>query len=152
MRHATSLALLLSAACLACGPLGPFPGGRLRGERAATPDSWSLADDVTTVQLETRPDDPYSINVWIGVYQGSLYVPTSLIFGPDNPEERSWVRNLNDDPRVRLRIDDEVYSLRAVRVSDPDELAGARARLLAKCDVEADEHARSGWIFRLDPR
>lgn len=57
-----------------------------------------------------------------------------------------------DDPHVRLRVDGKLYELRAVRVSDAAELAGARARLLEKYGREEDAQARAGWIFRLDPR
>jgi hypothetical protein len=88
----------------------------------------------------------------MGVHGGSLYVPTSLILGADDPTERAWVRNVLDDPNVRLRIDGTVYPLRAVKVEDPNEVATVRAMLLEKYDVEVDEHVEQGWIFRMDPR
>lgn len=151
MRRVVAI-LATSVALLACGPVGPFPGGRLSGEPASPPERWALPDELMTVQLETRPDDPYSINIWIASLDGRLYVPSSLVFGPEDPRERRWVRNVLDDPRVRLRIEGTLYGLRAVRVSDPDELTAARARLLARYGEDEDEHARAGWIFRLDPR
>ena len=47
---------------LACGPLGPLPGGHLSGELEPSPPSnWAFADDQKTVQLETNPSDPYSV-------------------------------------------------------------------------------------------
>jgi hypothetical protein len=136
-----------------CGPLGPIPGGALRGPVHEGPlPAWSTVADVEQIQLETRPDDPHSVNTWCGVHAGSLYVPTSLIRGADDPMEREWVRNVIDDPRVRARIDGVVYPLLAVRVEDDPELAAARAMLLEKYDVEPDDHVARGWIFRLDPR
>ena len=147
------IALLAAAASVAaCGPLGPFPGGKLRGavHQGAPPD-WSFAQDEKQIQLETRPGDPYSVNVWCGVMDGKLYVPTSLILGTDDPAERGWVRNVLDDPRVRVRIEGTVYPLRAVRVDDPAEREAARKMLLAKYDTDADEHASAAWIFRLGP-
>ena len=147
------IALFAVAASLAaCGPLGPFPGGKLRGSvhSGAAPD-WSSARDAKQVQLETRPGDPYSVNVWCGVMDGKLYVPSSLILGTDDPAERGWVRNVLADPRVRLRIEGTLYPLRAVRVEDPAELEAVRKLLLAKYDVDPDEHAAAAWIFRLDP-
>ena len=41
-----------------CGPIGPFPGGALRGEViSADVADWSFADDLKNAQLETRPED-----------------------------------------------------------------------------------------------
>lgn len=140
-------------ACLGCGPLGPLPGGRLRGEvRSAPPPDWSFTSEVETVQVETRPADPYSVNTWCGDYRGALYVPTSLIFGADDPAERDWVKHVLSDPRVRLRIGGIVYELRAVRVEDAEEREAVRARMLAKYDVELDDHAENAWIFRMEAR
>ncbi len=146
-------ALVTLAAALACGPIGPLSGGRLGGTvHADPPADWAAAAEADTVQLETRPDDPYSVNVWCGVLDGRLYVPTSLILGPDDPAEREWVRNVEADPRVRLRIDDDVYELRAVRVEDAGEREAARAMLMQKYEVEADEHSEMAWLYRLEAR
>jgi len=148
-----ALLTLLLASIVACGPLGPIAGGRLRGPiHEGPPPSWSEIADVETIQLETRPSDPYSVNTWCGVDAGRLYVPTSLIHGADDPMEREWVRNVLDDPRVRARIEGTVYPLTAVRVEDEQELQRARTTLLEKYEVEADDHSAEAWIFRLDPR
>ena len=47
-----------------CGPFVLLPGGRLDGSPAPTPSNWSSTSEVDTVQLETRPEDPYSVNIW----------------------------------------------------------------------------------------
>jgi len=149
----STLLLLLASACVACGPIGPVAGGRLRGTpHEGNLPSWEFVADVETVQLETGPDDPYSVNTWIGSYEGGLYVPTSLILGADDPTEREWVRNVEADPRVRLRIDGTVYELQARRVEDEATLEAVRASLLAKYDSEADDHAERAWIYELGAR
>lgn len=147
--------LCAAALALACGPLGPIPGGALRGEPVGEPVSdWSFLDAEHTVQLETHPGDPYSVNVWIGQQRGRPYVPTSLIAGVDEPSERQWVKNVLADPRVRLRVHGRLYDLAAVRVEDAAERESVRAALLAKYEVEAGEdgHEDRAWIFRLEPR
>ena len=144
------LAVALATGC--GGPISMVPGGELSGPVQATPADWAFSNDHETVQLETRPTDPYSVNVWCGAHEGALYVPTSLILGPDDPNERDWVRFVAEDPRVRLRIDGVVYELRAVRVEDPGEREAVRARLLAKYERENDDHAQQAWIFRMEPR
>jgi hypothetical protein len=60
------LALLLTALVADCSePLLLLPGGALEGATVPTPEGWSFTDDVDTVQLETNPTDPYSVNIWV---------------------------------------------------------------------------------------
>ncbi len=144
-------ALLLAA----CGPIGPIPGGKLRGDSASEPVAdWSFTDAHHAAQLETRPADPYSVNTWCVGYRDSLYVPTSMIRGPGDPMEREWVRNVVEDPRVRIRIGDTIYERRAQRVTDGAEFAAVRARLIEKYGLEGGEPDpnRNVWLFRLGPR
>lgn len=142
------------AMALACGgPVGPIPGRALRGPVHSGPlPDWAFVDDVETIQVEVRPEDPYSVNTWVGEVDGRLYVPTSLVRGPDDPNDRGWASYALEDPHVRVRIEGTVYELRATRVGEPAEIERARRALLEKYDVEPDEHADRAWIFRLDPR
>jgi len=147
------LACLLGGAGAGCGPIGPIPGGALGGEVVEAPVSdWSFTNAVETVQLETRPDDPYSVNTWSLGEGDRLDLATSLIRGDADPTAREWVRNVLADDRVRLRVGGRIYPLRAVRVTDPQELEEAREGLLAKYHVDRDAHAAAAWIFRLEPR
>ncbi len=139
-----------------CGPIGPIPGGALRG---AVVDSrvtdWSFTDQVENAQLETRPDDPHSVNTWFAGVEERLYVPTSMILGPKHPEGRSWVAHVAENDRVRIRLGDSVYERRAVRVEDGSpEYQEARAALEARYEIEPADRdpERTIWIFRLDPR
>ena len=68
------LPVLITLLILACGPLGPLPGGELSGSVASAPSDWSFTDEQENVQLETRPSDPYSVNVWGAGVDGSFYV------------------------------------------------------------------------------
>jgi hypothetical protein len=60
-RLATALTLSM---ILGCGPFLLLPGGKLDGVAQSAPADWSIADEVDTVQLETNPHDPYSVNIW----------------------------------------------------------------------------------------
>jgi hypothetical protein len=109
------LALMLTAPITGCG--GPFillPGGALEGSTVAIPDSWAFTDAVKTVQLETRPADPYSVNIWVIAIGESLYVHAGA-------NRSKWVENIEVDPNVRLRVDDSVYELVASRVDGQEE-------------------------------
>jgi hypothetical protein len=106
----------IGLAAVACnGPFGLLPGGRLEGVAAPAPADWSFAGDYGTAQLETRPEDPYSVNLAFTVLDGGLYVNAG-------DSETQWVKNMSADPRVRLRLDDALYDLHAERVTDADEI------------------------------
>jgi hypothetical protein len=108
---------LTSTALLACGgPVLVFPGGELSGEVVTEPvTDWSFASD-TFVDLETRPDAPYSVELNYIVEDGRLYV--------DPAEGRKWLDHIRADPRVRVRFGDKVYPATAVLVGRPGELEG----------------------------
>ncbi len=122
-----SVLVLLATGC--GGPYLVFPGGELRGETVAEPvDDWSFVDS-WFVDLETRPGDPYSVELNYIVKDGQLYI--------DPAEGRSWLEFIRADPRVRVRFGDKIYPLRAVLVGRPGELEG----------FDADR-----FIYRLAPR
>jgi hypothetical protein len=114
-RPALVLALMLAAPSTGCGrPIVLLPGGALEGPTLATPESWSFTDAVKTVQLETLPDDPYSVNIWVIALGESLYVHAGA-------NRSTWVENLERDPAVRLRVNGSIYELAAARVEEQAE-------------------------------
>jgi hypothetical protein len=148
-------AALAIAVAVACGPIGPVPGGRLSGEVGAVDvRDWSSSSGTETAQIETRPTDPHSVNTWFVAIGKDLYVPTSMILGPVDPTERGWVGHVQQDPRVRIRLDGVVYERTATRVSEPAELAAARSALEEKYELDPADRdpERQVWIFRMDPR
>ena len=149
------LCLVVVSLCLGCGPLGPFAGGRLRGEigPSAVTD-WSAVAARRTLQLETNPADPHSVNTWFVAMGPVLYLPTSMIRGPKDPSERGWVANVTADPLVRIRLDGRVYERRLERVGAGSEYDSARAALELKYELDPDERdpEREVWIYRLAPR
>ncbi len=146
MRYAALLSLSLLA--LGCGPIGPFPGGRLSGDVATgLPADWSFADEEKTVQLETRPSAPYSVNLW-GVSIGDRFYLASGGGG-----EAKWVEHIAKDPNVRLRVGGTIYELRAIQVSNETHSERFLEALKRKYDWEPSVRERDeAWLFRLDPR
>src|SRR5262245_49991414 len=132
-----------------CEPMGPLPGGKLSGRLSPPPTVWSDADSVEVVQLETRPGDPYSVNIW-GVGIGPDYYIASGKGG-----NAKWVGHIAADPNVRLQIGPDMYELRAVRVTDAEEIASVDKHYAEKyhqSEAEMQEAAKDAWLFRLDPR
>ena len=113
------IASMLFVAAGLAGCSGPFlllPGGALEGPTVETPTNWAFTDAVSTVQVETRPEDPYSINIWAVALDDSLYLHAGA-------NRAAWVENLEVDPRVRVAIEGSIYELTAVRVEGKDEFA-----------------------------
>lgn len=132
---------------IACDPTGPLPGGKLDGEVSAPPPDWSFSDDTENVQLETRPSKPYSVNIW-GVGVGS-----SFYVAAGSGAENSWAQHIVDDPRVRLRVEDTLYELQAVRVENETERERFLEALQRKYDWQPEpEQTKEAWLFRLEPR
>lgn len=113
-----SVMVLAVILMLGCGPIGPLSGGRLSGEEGNWPIDWNSAVDLPRIQLETAPDDPHSVNVWVVVVDSEAYIATSLLAGPDVPDERTWVQNVASDPLTRIRVNGTVYRARLERLAD----------------------------------
>ena len=145
--------LLLSVLLAACGPLGPLPGGALDGELAASPPTdWSFSDAHTTIQLEVRLADPYSVNLWCTATGGRLYV------GSGGGASSVWAAALLEDGRAHIRIDGVLYPVVATHVTNDPEIQEFLDALETKydrsdADIE-DFHAQDGEppegvLFRL---
>lgn len=144
MRTAALLAPILLT--LACGPIVMIPGGEIRGTPRSVPSSWAFTDDVETFVLETRPADPYSVNVWAVAAGGRLYVAAG-------DAENAWAANIAADPRVRLKVDEDVFELKATAIQDPAERELFLKAVKEKYDFEPDpEQQGKSLLFRLEAR
>jgi hypothetical protein len=145
MRLAVPLFLLF--ALVGCDPIVMIPGGQLSGELTPTPDNWRFTDATDTFQLETRPSDPYSVNVWAIAIDDSIFVVAG------SGMETTWAQHIANDDRVRLRVGEAIYELRA----SEDEAQETREAFLVaakrKYDFDSEgEDVDEAMLFRLDPR
>lgn len=131
--------IVLVVACLlavsGCEPISSIPGGELAGVVQDAPPEWSQLPE--TIQLETRPPDPYSVNIWSVALEEHLYVATAS-------DETNWVPFIESDQSVRVRVDGKLYPLRASLVEDSDE----RARVAAAYDEKYAVDRNEGWVAR----
>lgn len=142
------LATVLSLVCLGFGPCGRIPGTRLSGQEVTQPvTDWSFVEQIPECQIEVRPSEPYSINAMCFPVGGDLFVGCMHCAG------KRWPTYLQSDPRLRVKLGDRIYPLRATRVTDPAVIQGAweqrsRRRLAGPPPpVPADY-----WLFRFGPR
>ena len=139
---AAPLFLLISG----CGPFLLLPGAKLNGATAAVPSDWSITDEVNTVQLETNPEDPYSVNIW-AVGMGPL------LYAHAGANRSRWVENMEDNPDVRLRVAGEIYDLRASRVEGQDEFDRFSDAYQQKYGSRPrNENVDEAYLFRLEGR
>ncbi|MEZ4334571.1 MAG: hypothetical protein R3F35_22680 [Myxococcota bacterium] len=148
-----ALALLLGVGWLGVarrdGPWGPIPGGRLHGRERPCPIEAAPFAAVHAVELEVSPDRPRSVRIWSVVVDDRLFVPGDFL----TPMKR-WPAQVVADPRVRIRIDGQLYRCRARRVTDPATVEALRRETARKYRIEPDGWAARSevWWFELGPR
>ena len=138
------IALLCLAGC--SEPFIVFSGGALSGDVQTPPEDWSELRDEETFQLETRPNDPYSVNIWAVGIGRDAYIGTG-------PEGTHWSEYIAEDPRVRLRVGNTLYPLLARPVTDKDERRAVARRYAEKYGMDQDQNwLDKALVFRLDRR
>lgn len=143
-------------------------GFRLTGDLVTTPiTDWSFIDGIQNIQVETRTWYllPHFVRTDIARSGAQLYL-FSEYFAPkpgeadhrdEFPNARFWNRMVVRDPRIRVKIGDRLFQMRAYPLKDPSEVALARQAFLDKyADVrkeqEQPESRRSKlYFFRLVP-
>lgn len=148
MSRTASITLLFVLTILT-GCSGPFlllPGGELEGPVAETPEDWAFTDEISTVQVETRPEDPYSINIWAVALDDSLYLHAG-------GNRAAWVENLEQDPRARVAVEGTLYEVTASRVEDAAEFARFADAYEQKYDLRPrNENIDEIFVYRLGAR
>jgi len=134
--------LLLFAGCSYI----PISGGALEGTEAAVPADWSQLASISVIQLETNPADPYSVKLWVVAMDASLYVHAG-----DNHTQ--WIKNIEQNPEVRVLIGESIYPLRAVRVQDAAEFKRFSDVYEKKYGMRPrNENIAEVYVFRLEHR
>lgn len=97
------------------GPLEVFPGGAMTGP-AGIETNWDFVKGDGVLDLELRPEQPYSVRVNFIKKNDNIYI--------DPAPDRNWYAILLKNLNVRVRFDREIYDVRAVEVTDPTETEG----------------------------
>jgi len=138
-----------------------LPGLWLSGELVREPvTDWSWVSDVShpqrgnTIMLETRTwyGIPYSVTILPTPRGDKLYIGGSARdarLEREFPNYKQWWANVERDPRVRLKIDGEIYEMTAALVSDPAELAEILGRDPITTAVAEDgtEQVVAKWYY-----
>jgi hypothetical protein len=145
IKHSILLPVMLLLALSACEPIGPLPGTSLAGNVEPAPENWSALDTSRTIQLETLVDKkPYSVNIW-GVGLGQYYYVASA-----KGAESRWAKRIARNNQVRLRIDQSIFELTAIIVTDQAERDKAALAFQHKYDIEQSEDFPDAIVYRLE--
>jgi hypothetical protein len=130
------------------GPLGPIPGGAFaEGEVDPTPTpDWSNLPGV--IELEIRPEKPWSLSVWNAVIDGELYVPSAM------GERRRWTTVALADPHVRVRANGKIYERRIELVTDEAKRRQIGELIAERYGLEDSDESdlATTWFFHVTPR
>jgi len=161
MRRVVGWLLLLTALSLAAstlvaigvrfhdGPLGPIPGGPFH-QAASDPTRLDPASvsSLKTVEIEVGEAQPLSRTTWVLVNDGVIYIPAGMA------ARKQWPKQAEAAGRLRLRVGDQVFALKATRVTDPGTIQALRKSVDEKYGTHAQQGgamAEGTWFFRLEP-
>ena len=115
--HSRLLRVIVLALLAACGPV---PGGALGGRPTDVPADWSSAVEGghAFCAVESRPEDPHSIQLDCFLYDGSLYAQSHRWAQASWWPVTSWAAVWLEHPDVNVRIGDALYPLVATPVTE----------------------------------
>ncbi len=115
---------LLTLRFIGFEPRDGSPGLWVTGKVVTTPvTDWSFTEAVEEIFVETRTwyYIPHSVNTYCSIYDDELYLFSAYYQGGDFPENRYWNRNVMRDPRVRLKIGNQLFDRTLSWVTDETE-------------------------------
>lgn len=120
--------LLLLASC------GQGNTGELEGYAAPTPADFRFLGTTASCYLEVGSKRPRSIRVNCFHIDGNLHIHSNRFARFPRLRGESWVEVLRREPRARVSIAGNIYSVRATPIDDP-------------ADRETILHARGYWYL-----
>jgi hypothetical protein len=138
------------------------PGLWLTGEvvrEAVTNWDWvdqfsdAFSEDATMLETRTWYGIPHSVRVLLVPRGDELYLQSSaqtVRLNKEFPYAKAWWRNVERDPRVRLKIGGKIYEMTVVLVQDRAEVArlrGGRDPIVRETDADGNEYITEEWHY-----
>ncbi|MGA1371891.1 MAG: hypothetical protein ACO3Z6_09850 [Pseudomonadales bacterium] len=140
------------------GPIGIWSGGPFTtGAPTKTPARWDFVADRSTIELQTL-DPATSRTVWLGVFQGKLFVLSGFMQTGYGKLWKQWPHSIvENDDRVILRVDGRLYEQRLRRIKGGRLAATVLDIFALKYNLsmgENDTPVKRGdvWMFEVVPR
>ena len=133
----------------ACNPSDQQPGIWLNGSDADYPSDWTFTDAHREIAVEVNT--PYfiahSVTVWCAQVDGTLYI------GARSPEEKNWPGWVDDEPNVRLLVNESIFEAALADVSATDEITTLEQAYIGKYDIDSMQQAGATIRYwRVTPR
>lgn len=139
------------------GPLeivagGPFTTGQL----TETPASWAFIRDRDVIEFQTL-NPARSRTVWLGVHDDRLFIVSGYMNTGIGSLWKHWPYYLEEDDRIIVRIDGNLYEQRLQRIMDGPDVIPVLAEFNRKYgtgEPTSPETVTSGdtWMFEVVPR
>lgn len=138
------------------------PGLWLTGEVVREPvTNWdwvnqfddTFGENATSLETRTWYGIPHSVRVLLVPRGDKLYLQSSAqTFRLDRefPYGKAWWRNVERDPRVRLKIGGKLYEMTVVLIHDRAEVArlrGGRDPVVKEVDADGNEYIAEEWHY-----
>ncbi len=103
------------------------------------PPSWETEAFCYVTTTGRRTGREHTIEIWFGLNSGTFYLLSGGGLRSD------WVRNINAEPRVTVRVGDKTFEAGGRVVDDPAEDALARRLLASKYQGWEEGAEMSTW-------
>ncbi|MDD9891555.1 MAG: hypothetical protein OXU30_14605 [Gammaproteobacteria bacterium] len=114
------------------GPIEIFTGGPFSsGELAVAPTDWSYLTDRNVIEFQTM-NPPRSRTVWLAVHQSRLFIVSGYMNTGFGAIWKQWPHYLEEDDRIALRIDGNLYEQRLERIMEGPEVVPVLNELARK--------------------
>ena len=118
-------------------------------------DQFSDAFSENATELETRTwyGIPHSVTVLLVPRGDKLYLQSSaqtFRLNKEFPYAKAWWRNVERDPRVRLKIGGKIYEMTVVLIQDRAEVArlrGERDPIVKETAADGNEYITEEWHY-----
>ena len=127
-----ALGLFLLSMRFSDGPREIFSGGPFTsGELTEAPENWSFLTDRGTIDFQTMDPDT-SRTVWLAVHNRRLFLVSGYMNTGYGGIWKQWPHYLENDDRVILRIDGQLYEQRLQRITEGPEIVPVLDELARK--------------------
>ena len=138
------------------------PGLWLKGEIVREPvTNWDwvnqfsdpFGENATVLETRTWYGIPHSVRVLLVPRGDKLYLQSSaqtFRLNEEFPYAKAWWRNVERDPRVRLKIDGKIYEMTVVLIQDRAEVArlrGGRDPVVKEMAADGNEYITEEWHY-----
>lgn len=147
--------VLISLRTLGYEPQDTNPGLWISGNIVSEPVvDWSFTNEIDEIFVETRTPYlvPHSITTYCGVYEGQFYLFSAYYGGGEFPSARRWNQNVMRDPRVRLKIGEEIFQQNLSFVSNESEKGPIHKAFVEKYLNWQSPGVENVHIFLVEPR